>query len=178
MKYLNHSNISVVRVRVEHIAIIQLAPIKGRWLKMIRTEPERGSEWETGSQQKQDKVAASKELTRHASVIVTISKSSPKNKTILKSSPTLPPKKRNSVHSIALYWPDFQCLYSHSNSVIFNKTFTNTLVHDFMLLLTTFESKLTYCVMSIDRLKVRRNRQFDHFLGKRAYFLYFRFLLK
>ena len=39
---------------------------------------------------------------------------------------TLPLKKRNPVHSITLYWPDFQSLNSHSNVKIFKKTFTKS----------------------------------------------------
>ena len=39
---------------------------------------------------------------------------------------TMPPKKWNPVHSIALYWPIFQSLSSHSNLVIFNKTLTKS----------------------------------------------------
>ena len=35
---------------------------------------------------------------------------------------TMPPKKRNLAHSIALYWPDFQSLNLHWNLMIFAKT--------------------------------------------------------
>ena len=33
---------------------------------------------------------------------------------------TVPPKKRNPVHSVGLFWPDFQSLNSHSKFKIFN----------------------------------------------------------
>ena len=39
---------------------------------------------------------------------------------------TLPSQKRNPVHSIALYWPDFQSPDLHSNIVIFKKTLTKS----------------------------------------------------
>ena len=34
---------------------------------------------------------------------------------------TIPPKKRNPVHFIAMYWPDFQSLHSDQNLMIFEK---------------------------------------------------------
>ena len=41
--------------------------------------------------------------------------------------PSHPPKKRNPVHSITLYWPDFQSLNSpHSNVKIFKMTLTKS----------------------------------------------------
>ena len=51
--------------------------------------------------------------------------------------------------------------------------FQNLVVHAFALLLTPCEFKRTDYVMSNGRLNVRRNRPFDHFLSKTAYFLYF-----
>ena len=35
---------------------------------------------------------------------------------------TMPPEKRNPVHSIAMYWPNFQSLDSHWNLIIFEKS--------------------------------------------------------
>ena len=58
---------------------------------------------------------------------------------------TMPPKKWNPVHSIALYWPIFQSLSSHSNLVIFNKTLTKSCSS---WLHASFD---TFCV-KIDRL--------------------------
>ena len=52
-------------------------------------------------------------------------------------------KKRNQVYSILLYWPDIQSLDLDSNIVIFRKNLQNLVVHDFALLLTPVESKLT-----------------------------------
>ena len=83
-------------------------------------------------------------------------------------------QKRNPVHSITLYWPDFQSHNAHWNLMIFKKKpFQNIVVRGFTLLLTPFESKLRDYVMSTDRLNVWRNRHFDHFLSKMLYLLYF-----
>ena len=68
----------------------------------------------------------------------------------------LPPKRRNPVPSIAL-----------------KKTLENIVAHDLTLLLILLEFKSTDSIMRLDRLNVRTNRHFDHFLSKMAYFLYF-----
>ena len=85
---------------------------------------------------------------------------------------TMPPPKRNPVHSIALYWPDFKRLNSHWKLKFLRFFFQNYLVHETTFLLTPFKSKLTVSVMSSDRLNVRLNHHFNHFLSKRTYFLF------
>ena len=76
------------------------------------------------------------------------------------------PNIRNPVH-----WPNFQSPNSHWNLIVSKKALSKSCSS--WLLLTPFESKWTYYVMSTDRLNVRRNRNFDHFLCKMAHFQYF-----
>ena len=56
---------------------------------------------------------------------------------------TLPPKKWDPVHSIALYWTDFQSLKICTEILKFSrKNLRNLVFYGFRLLLTPFESKL------------------------------------
>ena len=86
---------------------------------------------------------------------------------------TMLPKRRNPVQLHSMYWPDFQCLKLHWNLIIFKNILSKSCSSWIQAFLTPLESKLTDYVMNTDRLNVRRNRNFDHFLCKMAHFQYF-----
>ena len=89
---------------------------------------------------------------------------------------TMPPKKRNPVYSIAVYWPDFQSLNLHWNLIIFKKTASESSSSRLHASFDTFW-------VQIDRLRyeywnVWWKHSFEHFLSKMAHFLDFVHSLK
>ena len=86
----------------------------------------------------------------------------------------LPKKESSSLHSTLLTGfskPSFAVRTEISK--FSRKLFQNLVVHDFTLLLTPFESKLTDSVMNTDHLDAQRNCHFDYFLSKMEYFVFF-----
>ena len=73
-------------------------------------------------------------------------------------------KKRNPVHSIVLYWPDFQSLNLHSSIVISRKPLQNLVVHDFTLLLIHFDSKLTNFFKRNRSLRCQKKRKIMNYV--------------